>query len=344
MNDTKLTSFPIVPIVINPINQDHWLECKAEDISSTEVSALFNCSPYLTKFELFYTKKDKHIIEIVDNNRMKWGRRLEDVIAQGFAEDNGLIIRKKSEYIRHFLVNRMAASFDYEIIGVNLIIPGNIYQQAFKDKGNGLLEIKKVDYIIYRDQWDKEEAPLHIEFQVQQQMEVSNLEWCAICPLVAGNELKDFIRFRDKNMGAGLITSILNFYDDIAKNEPPKPDYKKDAEYIISLYKKAGIEILLPTEEQENIINKLCADYKTQALVDAEAENTKKIIKAQILEIAKDAVKIQTSQYSINLGEVKSSPGKVITMDMVGTIIDARNGYRMCKITKKKERNVTKYS
>src|SRR5882762_7677644 len=197
---------------ILPTSRDHWLQLKSEDISSTEISVLFNMSPYLTKYELWHIKKDKKIIELEDNDRMKWGRRLEDSIAQGFAEDNGLVIRKMDEYIRHHYMRRMGASFDYEIVNTNdYAEPTNEYVKAFQKYGKGLLEIKKVDFLIYRDQWQEDEAPAHIEFQVQQQMEVSGHKWCAVVPLVGGNELKDFIRLRDEKMGAALVDAVNLF-------------------------------------------------------------------------------------------------------------------------------------
>ncbi len=319
-----------------PENKQEWLKLKAQDISSTEVSALFNMSPYLTKFELYHIKKDGQIVEIEDNDRMKWGRRLEDVIAQGFAEDNGLFIRKKDEYMRHGTCRRMGASFDYEIIGLkeSAISLHNEYQKAFLNNGNGLLEIKKVDYLIYRDQWDKEEAPAHIEFQVQQQMEVSDLNWTVICPLVAGNELKDFIRLRDREMGKGLVDAIHAFW---SLPEAPEADYSKDAEFIINLYGKAGQDVYMPTGAALTLLEQMCAQYKEAAAAEANAADLKQILKAQIVEMAGNEVgSAITPNWKINLGEVKGSVGTVISAEMVGTITGARKGYRQCRISENK--------
>lgn len=326
---------------ILPTSRDHWLQLKSEDVSSTEIAALFNMSPYITKYELWHIKKDKKIIELEDNDRMKWGRRLEDSIARGFAEDNGLVIRKIEEYRRHHYMRRMGASFDYEIIDIKEIknpngnIIYNKYQQSWLTYGNGLLEIKKVDSLIYRDQWEAEEAPAHIEFQVQHQMEVSGHKWCAVVPLVGGNELKDFIRLRDEKIGAALVNAINDFLRSLLENNEPKPDYARDAEFIISMYKKAGKEVFIPGGQQEDIFDDLCNKYEEARVSEANASDIKKIIKAQLLEMAKDAGQAISSQYKANLGEVAPSSGKIITEDMVGSITAGRAGYRMLKITKK---------
>lgn len=326
------------PFSIIPANRNEWLNLKAQDISSTEVSALFTMSPYLTKFELYHIKNEGQIIEIEDNDRMKWGRRLEDVIAQGWAEDNGLVIRKKDEYMRHGQCRRMGASFDYEIVGVLADMASstkyNEYQKAWFMYGNGLLEIKKVDYLIYRDQWDKEEAPAHIEFQVQQQMEVADLNWTVICPLVAGNELKDFIRLRDREMGKSLIDAIHAFWN---LTEAPPADYAKDAEFIINLYSKAGQDVYMPSGESLTLLEQMCAQYKEAAAAEANAADLKQILKAKIVEMAgNDVGSAITPNWKINLGEVKGSVGTVITAEMVGTITGTRKGYRQCRITENK--------
>ena len=75
---------------IIPEDNKHWLQLRTRDVTSTEVSALFGLNPWMTEFELWHNKKSQAVIEIEDNERMKWGRRLEDPIAQGVAEDTGL--------------------------------------------------------------------------------------------------------------------------------------------------------------------------------------------------------------------------------------------------------------
>ena len=59
-------------------NKQDWLENRLLDVTSTEVSALFNVNPYQTEFDLYHQKKDKVVVNIEDNERMAWGRRLKD--------------------------------------------------------------------------------------------------------------------------------------------------------------------------------------------------------------------------------------------------------------------------
>ena len=75
-------------------SQDQWLAERVKDVTSTEVSALFDLNPYLTQFELYQQKSTGQVVKIPENTRMKWGKRLEAPIALGVAEDEGWDIAK----------------------------------------------------------------------------------------------------------------------------------------------------------------------------------------------------------------------------------------------------------
>lgn len=45
--------------IIKPKNETEWLALRRNNLNSTEVSALFDCNTYLTKYELWHHKKLK---------------------------------------------------------------------------------------------------------------------------------------------------------------------------------------------------------------------------------------------------------------------------------------------
>ena len=170
-----------------------WLENRLLDVTSTEVSALYDLSPYQTEFELYHQKKEKLVVRIDDNERMLWGRNLESAIAHGAADTMGWEIYKFDDYLSN-PETRMGSSFDYKIT------KSNKFDQP--DEGVGILEIKNVDGIAYRKNWKDDgngniEAPEHIELQIQHQMEVADIKWCALVALVGGNTQKIIFRKRD---------------------------------------------------------------------------------------------------------------------------------------------------
>ena len=93
-------------------DKQSWLENRLLDVTSTEVSALFNLNPYITEFELYYQKKDKVVINIDDNERMAWGRRLEDSIALEFAERNKFKVEQFDVYMSDKQTKQSYSSYD----------------------------------------------------------------------------------------------------------------------------------------------------------------------------------------------------------------------------------------
>jgi predicted phage-related endonuclease len=76
--------------VHNPKSKDEWLALRHKYVSSTESSALKGLSPYMTKFELYYAKKEPNPTSFEMSERMEWGLRMEEAIARAVAEKYGV--------------------------------------------------------------------------------------------------------------------------------------------------------------------------------------------------------------------------------------------------------------
>lgn len=307
-------------------SHEQWLKDRSKDITSTEISALYGLSPYLSEFELYHNKKDNVIVRIQPNERMRWGTRLESAIAYGAAEDQGWDISKLNVYMRDTEA-RIGSSFDFKINSTS--------------NGAGIMEIKNVDRLQYMKSWvdDGEgniEAPEHIELQIQHQMEVSGYEWTALVALVGGNEQKIILRNRDREIGKDIRQRVAAFWEQVQNNTPPSPDYTVDAEFIIKqLRADSDPDLVLESNaDLDQLIeqyNFLSGSIKSQtALKDA--------TKAQILERIGKASKVISPLGTISCGAVKGSVGTLITPDMLGTYIGARDGYRSFRFNAKKEK------
>ena len=307
-------------------SQDQWLQERTKDVTSTEVSALYGLSPYLSEFELFHQKRDGVVVKIEPNERMRWGNRLEAAIAHGAAEDQGWEIDKLNVYMRDSAA-RIGSSFDFEI--------------KSKSDGPGILVIKNVDWLQYNRNWIDDgngniEAPEHIELQIQHQMEVSGYAWCALVALVGGNEQKVVLRNRDREIGKDIRQRVGDFWQRIQNNTPPAADYTMDAEFMIKQLHNKAMDGLIA--EADAALEDLIKQY---VFVNKEASDLEKIktqYKAQILERIGQASKVVTSFGSLSTGEVKGRSGTLITADMVGTVIGATEGYRGFRFYPKKEK------
>ena len=303
-------------------NKQDWLENRLLDVTSTEVSALFNVNPYQTEFDLYHQKKDKVVVNIEDNERMAWGRRLEDSIAQGCAASQGWDVEPFDVYMSdpH---NRMGSSFDYRITS---------------ERETGIMEVKNVSEYIYKSKWIEEndnlEAPPHIEMQLQYQLHIANIEWGCIVALVGGNTQKLIIRRRDREMGKIFETKVKEFWDRVKSGTPPDVNYDRDSNYMIkNLFNHADPSLIMNADED---MDQLIDDYNSINREYVSLGKTKDSIKAQILEKSLGSSKILSKYGTINCGMTKGSQGKFITPDMVGTYINPRKGFRQFKFNQPK--------
>lgn len=311
----------LIPIT----DRKQWLNLRTQDVTSTEISALYGLSPYKTEFELFHEKRDGVVVELQPNERMKWGSRLESSIAYGAAEDHGWNIAKLDLYMR-IAEARIGSSFDFEI--------------KSSSDGPGILEIKNVDSLAYARNWIDDgagniEAPEHIELQVQHQLEVSGYSWCALVALVGGNQVKVVYRNRDRDIGRDIREKVAAFWARIAANDTPKPDYAVDAEFIIRLHQRANEGEVLTADDD---VQQLISDYHRTSREYSDLEKLRDQYKAAVLDRIGTASKVVTPFGSLSCGLTKDVPGTLITPDMVGTTYGARKGYRQFRFTPKKEK------
>ena len=304
-------------------DKQSWLENRLLDVTSTEVSALFDMNPYQTEFELYHQKKDKVVINIDDNERMAWGRRLEDSIALEFAERNKLKVEPFDVYMRN-PETRMGSSFDYKITS---------------EKEPAILEIKNVDGLAYRKNWiehseDNIEPPEHIALQLQHQLEITGYNVGYIVALVGGNTMKVVRSERDPRIGKLLTDKVQNFWEKIKLGVVPDIDYTKNSQFIMkNLCNQADDGLVLKSDED---MDKLVDDYYAINKEHVSLGKTKDSIKAQILERSNNASKIVSKYGTISCGMSKESKGKLITQDMVGTYQNPRKGYRMFRFNSPK--------
>jgi len=310
---------------ITPRDREHWLSLRAQDLTSTDVAALFGMSPYKTKFELWHEKRSGEPVRIAQNARMTWGSRLEASIAAGIAEDQGWIIRPFKEYVRDPEL-RIGSSFDF------LIYSPTGSATAY----DAILEIKTVDALAFRNGWtvtdDFIEAPAHIELQVQHQLLVSGLSVAYIGVLIGGNDVRVLRREADAAVHAAIRDQARAFWDSIDAGVAPDPVMPADAAAVIRLnsYAEPG---RLRDARGDEVIASAIADY---ARIGREIEDLQAIRdsrKAEILTMIGDAEKVLANGFTISAGMVADSPGTLVTADMVGQYVGGRRGYRSFRVT-----------
>jgi len=320
----------------HPKDREEWLALRHGFVSSTEVSALFGLSPYVTKFELFHVKRGNKPSELETNERMEWGLRMEEAIARAIADVYGVKVRKLNAYVSND--SGMGASFDYEIVGVkdDATPDDKVLQEMYRDLGPGILEIKNVDWLVWKRSWSNDEgrmeAPAHIEVQVQAQLHTIERSWAAIGVLVGGNSLRLLVRERDPVVGENLERAIRTFWREVKANKVPDIALPQDAELIAYLYNYAEpgkvLDAQSDTPEAQKIAS-LVRDYHDQGLLKSAAENKQKAIKAELLTLIGDAERVVCPEgYTVSAGVVAEAEIAAYT----------RKAYRNVRISKKESK------
>lgn len=278
------------PVIIKPESKDHWLSMRNRNINSTDISCLFNMNPYQTEFELWHRVQSPDVVAIEQNERMEWGNALEAAIAQEAARRNNWQIEPEKNYWQ-LEASRLGSSFDY-FIKPN---EGKVYTT--------ILEIKNVDSLAFAKNWNEDgdeiEAPPHIELQVQFQMLISGMSDAYICALVGGNQLKITHRKSNLKLHDIMLAKCEKFWESVASGKPPKIDYERDSQFLISLYDHAEPNKVI---EADADIDALVAEYNSVSSQIKELDSQKDMLKAKILEKINDAEKVKGSTYSISAG------------------------------------------
>lgn len=188
-----------------------------QTISATEASALFDVSPYVTRWMLFRRFAHGEEAHVEPHARMDWGTKLEPLVLAQAAEDLKIEVRPnrgddgKQVYVRNGL---LGCTRDAEIF--------------CPDRGPGACETKCVfDYRIWMQEWDGgNRPPRHHEIQLQQQMKVgdgtTSYKWGVEVVWVAGEvyyfERKPIPKFWD-----ALDSEAARFFDDVKALAEPEP-------------------------------------------------------------------------------------------------------------------------
>ena len=238
--------------------RDEWLALRRKGIGGSDAAAILGLSPWKTAMDVWLEKTGEYI-EDEDNEKMYWGRALEDIVAQEFANRTGLKLRRKNAILIHPKHHYMLANVDRLIVG---------------EKAG--LECKNIGY--YSAEHWYAGVPEYYQTQVQHYMAVTGFPVWYVAVLIGGQEFKYYKIARDDYFIRQLIEAETEFWYMVETRTPPPVDgTKASTELIKKLYPEAeeGKEIDLPFEAFELIqqYEQACEEEKRIQLIKDEAAN-----------------------------------------------------------------------
>ncbi|OPZ49394.1 MAG: YqaJ-like viral recombinase domain protein [Bacteroidetes bacterium ADurb.BinA104] len=201
---------------------DEWYEFRKNGIGGSEIGTILGLNKYDTVVRLFHEKVGDYDLRRDDNEKMFWGRKLEDEIAEvwryydgtdsGYIENhkNGRIVRD-CRNINGYIVNPrypwLFASLDRVINikgGVNFITGAPLTTE-------GVLEVKTLSY--WSSQMWTDGIPISYLAQVHQYMIIIESDYAEIAILQDGNNFRVEKIQRDDELCERIIQISKAFWE-----------------------------------------------------------------------------------------------------------------------------------
>lgn len=289
---------------------------RAQHVGASEVAALFDASPWLTRFELHHRKAgtvatpDFNAMRqdgTPENERIHWGVQLERVIIDEACRRWGYVPVDTP----HLLDN-----------GAGL--GGHPDQIVTDGSDRVVLEIKTTDWLVAK-KWG-EEPPLNY---LLQNMAYQGLAGCIrgdMIVLVGGNELRRFqYEFRPA-LYAEIERRVTEFWQGVRTGDAPEPDFARDGRVLTEVLGEP--DDTLADLRADNGADDLAVSFLQAKARAKEAEAEAEEAKNRLLLKIGSAGSALLGCHRIGCAQTKGSAGTLITADHVGTTIGARKGYR----------------
>jgi predicted phage-related endonuclease len=197
-----------------------WLEWRHEDVTASELGALFGVHPYMSALKLYLSKSGIEFPTDDNNPVFRRGRILEPAVAAAVAEARpNWRIEKAGAYYRD-PDRRIGATPDF------LVANG----------GLGCLQTKTAAPVVYERDWDSGRVvPFWVQLQTLTECMLTNAAWGAVAVLrVDPFDLEcSIIEIpRHPAAEAKILAAVQQFWDDVEHAREPPADYGRDAELI----------------------------------------------------------------------------------------------------------------
>jgi putative phage-type endonuclease len=271
------------------MDRKEWLEKRRQTITGTDIAAIAGMNPWRGPMDV-YCDKLGLTEDTPDNPAMFWGRTLEDVVAQKYADDTGVKLIKGEFVVKDsWLGGTPDFLIDGQRKGLEIKTTGHHMASRFGESGS-------------------DQIPDHMACQVAwYQMLLGYDDW-DLAVLIGGNDYRCFHLRRSPRLENRLLEIATKFREQhILTQTPPAIDGSRGAnEYIKAVWKKENPEVPVVTASREidELAVKLIAARQNAAILESEITTIENQIKAAIGE----APGIEGAGWRVSWKASKDSP------------------------------------
>lgn len=218
--------------------REDWLKARNLGLGGSDIGTIMGLNKYKSPLRLWLEKTGQQDEDdLSDNQYVRFGHKLEPVLAECFTEDTGLKVRRVG-LMQHDEYSWALASIDRMIVGQN-----------------ELLEIKTGGAFTGKN-WEGDEMPDSYYCQVQWYLFVSGCERAHVYCLIGGNKPIYKVVERNEDDIKKLFDAAKEFWHKVQSNIMPDIDGHEDTGNVLAEQFPGGIEgrISLP-EDIANLLD-----------------------------------------------------------------------------------------
>lgn len=252
------------------IEREAWLQARRKGIGGSDAAAILGLSPWKSPLQLYLDKRGE-LESQPDNESMLWGRVLEPVIRQQYAERTGRIVRLHEGIIAHPSHAFMLANLD-----------------GFTDDRR-VLEIKTARSGHDWGEPGTDEIPETYLLQVQHYMAVTGYEVADVAVLIGGSDFRIYEVPADNDLHEMLIDAEAEFWQRVVEGNPPDPVNHAD---MVAKFGRSSIEQAIEASHEEL---EALAQLKAIRAQIKEAEKIEESAKAILMKAMGEADTLSTN-------------------------------------------------
>lgn len=258
-----------VVAAVGGMDRAEWLELRRRGIGGSDAAAICGQDPWRSRFEVWADKAGVlGAVERSETEAMRWGRILEDVVADE--------LERSTPELTLFPLRYMLAH------------PQRPWMLANIDRGAavagelGIAECKTAG-VWSAGGWDNDAVPEHYVLQGMHYLAVTGLPWVIFGVLIGGQRLEVRRVERDDELIEHLVALEAEFWDAVTTKQAPAPDGSSACtEFLAHLWdvREGAVVTLDPTDVEPLLIERaqLVAAQRELEEQQDEVENRMKVL------------------------------------------------------------------
>lgn len=255
-----------------------WVEARKNGIGGSDVASIMGLNKYSSPLNVWLVKTGREESpDLSDNQAVEWGNRLEDVVADKFADEHPeLQVRRRNATMVSIKRPWAFANIDRWVTDGH----GNV----------GILEIKTVGMRRAAD-WDNG-VPLYYLTQVMHYMSVTGYQYAWVAVLIGGQELREYYIERDEQDIQAINDAVDTFWRDFVETDtaPALIGNDPEANALLSQHSDPSQEFVSMLDEDVSMLDEL-QEIKDQM---DDLKHRKTLIENQIKDLIGDNKGIET--------------------------------------------------